>query len=335
MNIDTLTCVLSKIFGQTIAHADYQTKQLQEDRDNLWLVNGTAETDSGDKLPYKVIFKVVKKAECPVDPDTGRREYDLYMSHFGSLFIDGLRWPKCFHAEMNAEETETQLWLEYIEGVSGHDLTVEMFERIAYEIGRIQGRLYAEQPSVLQNIPNLSKSNIKKGYYALYRSQKKLYDFIRTDNCGIPEHLCRMLIDMDKNADDLWNRIEQLPIVLCHKDVWMENIFYSDGKITLIDWDTTGWGYLGEDIACLIADEADYEYMLDRYRRCVPAYYKGFSEYADISHVSDHCIYEQILLMYGYKLVEWYLKASEAKLDWAETLNINTLQKIYEIRGKL
>ncbi|MCL2057112.1 MAG: aminoglycoside phosphotransferase family protein [Oscillospiraceae bacterium] len=332
---ETLKRVLSKMYGKAITRADYQIEEMQGgSASSVQLITGTAETGGGNRLPYKVILKAVKKADCPVDPNSWRREYDLLKSGFGNLFTDTLRWPMCFHAEMNDEETETQLWLEYVDGVSGDGLTAEMFERAAYEIGRFQGRLYAEQPPVLQKIPNLSKPDIKKGYYFLRRTQK-LYGFIRSDNCGIPKHLCKMLIDMDENADDLWNRIEQLPAVLCHRDVWMENIFYSDGKVTLIDWDTAGWGYLGEDIACLIADEADHEYMLDRYRRCVPAYYKGFSEYADISHISDHCIPEQILLMYGYKLVEWYLKASEAGWAEAQTLNINTLQKIYEIRGSL
>lgn len=61
----------------------------------------------------------------------------------------------------------------------------------------------------------------------------------------------------------------------------MTNLIYADGKIALIDWDTSGWGYLGEDLASLIADEADVHSMVDYYKRCVPAYYQGFSEYAD------------------------------------------------------
>jgi len=141
-----------------------------------------------------------------------------------------------------------------------------------------------------------------------------------------------MIIDMDENEGQIWSRIEQLPLVLCHRDVWMENIFYSDGKVILIDWDTFGWGYLGEGIANLIVDEADYEYMLERYQRCVLAYYRGFSEYADISAVSDHCIFEMALFMQGYKLVGWYMDALNANLDWARELNLNTLQKIYEMR---
>jgi len=328
INCETLMSVLNKMLNKTILHADYE---IEEIKDKVWLITGTAETDNNDKLPFKVVFKIVEKANCPVDPDTGRREYDAYKSNFGTLLTDALRWPECYHAEINIDETETQLWLEYIDGVTGNGLTVDMFERTAYEIGRFQGKLYAEQPPVLQTIPNLSKPDIKKGYYYLNRTPER-YDYIRSENGEIPKHICKMFIDMDENAELWWCRIERLPLVLCNRDVWMDNIFYSDGNIILIDWDTIGWGYLGEGIANLIVDEADYNYMHDRYHRCVPAYYKGFSEYADITEFSDTCIFEMALLMYGYRLVGWYIDASKANLDWAKELNLNTMQKIYEMR---
>ena len=179
---------------------------------------------------------------------------------------------------MNDEETETQLWMEYIDGVSGDDLTVDMFERAALEIGRFQGKLYAEKPAFLHELVNLSKAEDLKNYYLNCLSWKEIYDYIRDDDCEIPKNLREMLIDIDNNADDVWHRIEKLPIVLCHRDFWTTNIFYHDGKIRLIDWDTTGWGYMGEDIKQLISDETHPCHMVEYYRKCVPAYYKGFSE---------------------------------------------------------
>jgi len=147
-----------------------------------------------------------------------------------------------------------------------------------------------------------------------------------------------MLIDMDESADQIFSRIEKLPIVLCHRDFWVTNIFCSDGKTILIDWDTAGWGYLGEDMASLIADEADIEHMVEYYRRCIPAYYKGFAEYADISPTTDHCVYEMILLKFGYRLVEGYMNAEPGnkrqETDDESTLHIHTLQQIYELRNE-
>ncbi|MGM1049289.1 MAG: aminoglycoside phosphotransferase family protein [Bacillota bacterium] len=329
VNPETLALVLSKILDKTIIRADYQLKELQGGTiGDVQLVTGMVETSDGESLPYKVVWKTQKKFERYGDPDSWRREYDLYASDFKKVFFDSFRWPECYHAEINGDEI--QLWMEYIDGVSGLNLTTEMYERIAEELGRFQGKLYTERPNVLQNLSNLSKVEYMKNYYLRYRSWNVLYDYIRSDDCEIPKHLCKMLIDIDDNADEIFSRIEKLPIVLCHRDFWVANIFYSDSKIVLIDWDTTGWGYMGEDIASLITDEADVCHMIEYYQKCIPAYYRGFSEYADVSHISDHCIYELILTMFGYRLVEWY-KFAESPED--KSLHLNTLQKIHEMRN--
>lgn len=330
IKLERLIQVLSKMSGRNIVHASYQTKQLQGGTlGDVRLVTGMAESDDGWKQPYKVVLKIQKKWERYGDPDSWRREYDFYRSDFGKVFTDSFRWPECYFTEMNGDEI--QIWMEYIEGVSGLNLTGEMYECAAKELGRFQGRLYAEQPAVLQSLTNLSKAEFVKNYYLHYRSWNVVYDYIRSDDCEIPGHLCKMLMDIDENADEIFNRIERLPIVLCHRDFWVTNIFYSENKIVLIDWDTSGWGYMGEDLASLIADDADVEHMVEYYHKCIPAYYKGFSEYVDVSHISDHCIRELILVLFGYRLIEWYKFADSPD---EKVLCLNTLQKMYELEEK-
>lgn len=325
---ETLIYVLREMLGAKVIRATYQSQFLQGGTvGDVRLISGLAETEDGSELPYKVVLKRQKKWKRRGDPDSWRREYDLYIADFGEVFSDTIRCPKCYHAQLNNDET--QIWMEFVEGVSGQSMTVEMYERAAKELGRFQGRLYVHKPSVLGNISNLSEVDFTKNYYLHYRSWKEVYDYIRSDNCEIPKHICNMLINIDESSDAIWERIKSLPIVFCHRDFWVENIFYADGKITLIDWDTTGWGYMGEDIASLISDEADIDYMLECYHRCIPAYYKGFSEYTDVlSHQTDNCVWELILIMFGYRLIEWY-KFSESKDD--KQLYLNTLQKIYEM----
>ncbi|MCL2287408.1 MAG: aminoglycoside phosphotransferase family protein [Firmicutes bacterium] len=324
------------MLNAAIIHADYQTTQLQGGTiGDVQLISGMAETATGDKLPYRIVLKSTKKWERYWDPGSWRKEYDFYKSDFGKTFTDGLHWPECYLAEINEDETETRLWLEYIDGVSGLDLTVDMYERAAYELGRFQGKLYAEQPPVLQNLTNLSKTDYPKNFYLHYRSWPEVYDYIRDENCELPKHICQMLIDFDRRSDDVWTCIQKLPVVLCHRDFWVTNIFSTgpkirpveNDKIILIDWDTAGWGHMGEDLASLIADEADVENMIEIYQRCIPAYYKGFSEYVDISHITDNCVREFILLLFGYRLVEWYkFVKSDGKMP-----HLNALQKIYEM----
>lgn len=333
MNIkfETLIYVLGRCFKRDIISADFLTTSLQGGTvGNVHLVSGIAETTDGEKLPYQIVLKIQKKWERYNDPNSWRREYDLYSSDLGATFSDALRWPTCYHAEMNTQEDEFQLWLEYIDGVTGLNLTGEMYEQAALELGRFQGKLYAKQPIVLQNLTNLSHVDLMKNTYLHYRSWPVVYDYIRSEDCKFPQHIRQMLIDIDEHADEILARIEKLPVVLCHRDFWITNLIYADGKIALIDWDTSGWGYLGEDLASLIADEADIDHMVEYYQRCVPAYYKGFSEYADAPPVADHCVYEMILLVFGYRLVEGYLHTEH---DDEKTKLIHTLQKIYEMKA--
>lgn len=328
INPEKLKEALNNMLKEKVRRINCQTEKLHGGTvGDVWLVTGTADTADGRKLPYKLVLKVQKKWERHGDPDSWRREYDLYTSGLDALFTDSLRWPRCYLAEMDGDKT--RLWMEYVEGISGSDLTVDMFEYAAYELGRFQGRLYAEQPDILAKLPNLSQIDAMKKFYLHYRSWSEVYDYIRSNDCEIPKHLCQMIIDVDDQADEIWRHVEMLPIVLCHRDFWVTNIFYSDDGIVLIDWDTTGWGHMGEDLVSLIADEADVEHMAEYYQKCVPAYYRGFSEHADVSHISDLCIHDRIITHFGYRLVEWY---KFAKSSGDKNLQISTLQKIYEMR---
>jgi len=310
-----------------ITHVDYETEQLQGGTvGNVTLIKGMAYSSAGKELPFKVVLKITKKWERYNDPDSWRREYDLYASCLGEFFTDELNWPTCYHMEIT--DNETRLWLEYIDGISGQDLTGEMYERASYELGRFQGKLYADTPPELKTITNLSEPEAMEKFYRHYKSWDIVYDYVHSDASEIPKHLCEMIISADENADDVFRNVNNLPVVLCHRDFWITNIFYNSGHIALIDWDTTGWGYLGEDITSLIADEADIDNMIENYHRCVSAYRRGFSEYVDISHIDNLYIKERIVLHFGYRLVEWYLHAKTPK---EKQFHVATLQKIYEI----
>jgi hypothetical protein len=207
---ESLKLVLSKMLNTKIIGVDFHTKQLHGGTlGDVQLVTGNAKTNDGGRLSYDIVSKTQKIWERYSDPDSWRREYDFYKSNFGALFSESFRWPECCHVELNEEENETQIWMEYIDGISGLDLTDDMYERAAEELGRFQGKLYAEQPAFLQNLTNLSKVDYMKNFYLRYRSWKRVYNYIRSNDCEIPKHLCKMLIDIDENADSIFNRIEK------------------------------------------------------------------------------------------------------------------------------
>jgi thiamine kinase-like enzyme len=326
---ETLITVLCTMLGKTVTDATYQTRQLHGGSvGNAILITGEAKTADSGPIPYRVVKKTIKKWERYADPHSWRREYDLYLSELGKHFSPSLRWPVCYHAECG--ENEAHLWLEYIGGTSGLAMDADMYERATYELGRFQGKLYAEQPKELKTLTNLSQPDAMEKFYYHYKSWDVVYDYIRSADCGIPPYLCRMLTEADENAEEIFRRIRQLPVVFCHRDFWVTNIFCCGGDIVLIDWDTTGWGYLAEDIVSLIADEADVPNMVALYNRCVPAYRQGFSQYADISGFENLYVWERMVLHFGYRLIEWYLNAETPE---NKKQHLDTLQKIYEMKG--
>ena len=134
------------MLGMEIIRADYQTEQLHGGTlGDVRLVTGTAESADGAKLPYRVVRKTQKKWERHRDPDSWRREYDLYNTDLRSFFTGAFRWPECYHSQINGDENEIQLWIEYADGVSGTDITADMYERAARELGRFHGRLHNAQ----------------------------------------------------------------------------------------------------------------------------------------------------------------------------------------------
>ena len=326
--IEKLKHVLSIYHGKEIVSADYKMERLHGgDVGDVQLITGTSETTNGEKLPFKLVSKIQEKWERYGDVLSWRREYDLYSSDFSSVFSDSLHWPKCYHAEISGDKT--QIWMEFIEGTSSSNLTVEMLEHTALELGRFQGKLLKENTTSLSNITNLGNTEFMKDDYKQWHNQTEEYQYIRSEDCEIPKHLCQMLMNMDANAELWFEKIAKLPVVLCHRDLWLENIFYTEGKSVLIDWDTSGWGYLGEDIASLIIDETDTDYLVEYYQKLVPAYYKGLSEYVDISTIDNDYIWEMILLKFGYRIVGYvmFTKSPEFKKE-----QLNALQKIYDMK---
>jgi len=324
---ETLTCILSKLLVATIIRADYQTKQLQGGTlGDVRLVTGMAETVDSVELPYKVVLKIQKKWERPGDADSWRREYDLYVSDFNTIFSNSFRWPDCYHVEIT--DNETHIWMEYIDGISGNDLTIEILEHMAAELGRFQGRLY-QRPEFLRNIPCLGDAGFMEREYGQWKPETVEYRYLYSDECTVPEHLRRMLIDTQQQAKTIFTNMKRLPVVLCHRDFWIENIFLSDRKIILIDWDCAGWGFMGEDIASLIVDDTDIEYLDEYYRRLIPAYYKGISEYMDAPTIENLYIREMIIIKFGYRILQKYMFSQSSDI---KNQQINALQKIYEMK---
>ena len=353
-----LTQILSKKLGKAVLTAEYQAKPLHGGTlGDVKLLTGCAKTADGAEEMFSVVWKAQKKWERPGDPDSWRREYDFYTSDMENIFTGDFHIPKCYHAQ--SDDGKIQLWLEYIDGVSGYELNVEMLETAAEAIGDLQGRLY-KNPGLLKNVTCLPDTEYMRrdnddwhtqAYSCDYLCSDKCripehlkkwvrenprdngksmeYNYLRSAECKITEHLKQMLIEIDDNRDEIFKQISTLPVTLCHRDFWIENIFYTNGIITAIDWDRVGWGYIGEDIASLIADDTETEKLHEYFRKLIPAYCKSLSAYIDIPRNINDIIWKMMLLKFGYRTVSDYMFASS---DDIKEKCIYRLQKTYEMK---
>lgn len=328
INNQTLLKVLSQKANQTIVTCDYTQSALPSEMPgNLVLIEGEGQMKNGDLWPFKLVYKTLDKWERYADPGSWRREHDLYASDFESTLGQGVTWPKCYHLE--SQGGELGLWMDYVEGHTGQDLSVDMFVDISRILGSYQGHMYVNQMDKFKAIDNLSQSNFLKESYLRYRNHAEFYDYIRHESCDLPRPVLDMLIRNDEDSERIWQAIEALPIIICHRDLWSTNVFYQPGRVTLIDWDTTGYGYMGEDIASLVADEVPPEKMKALYPLCIEAYYEGLSEHYDVSGIQNHCIHELILMLYGYRLVADYMYAKD---DSSKQLARQTLEALADMK---
>jgi hypothetical protein len=324
----TLLQVLSTKFNQDIIEASHEVQTLQGGTVGIvYLITGVATSNAQINEPYKLVLKIQNKWERYGDINSWRREYDLYASDLNQTFPSDFSWPECYHMALTNDSFE--LWMEYIDAPSGQKLTLEMYQKSAEAIGRFQGNLFRDKPDIMTKINNLSSQDYVKSFYYHYCSWNEVYDYIRSSECDLPKDICQMIIDLDDNDHEIFEQLDQLPIVFCHRDYWNTNLFYLDDRIIAIDWDTAGYGYFGEDIASLVADETDPSKMVDYFRSCIAAYVKGFSQYVDIKGNVYQNIHNIILLMFGYRLVESYKFASN---QTEKALAKDSLQSIFDMR---
>jgi len=158
-----------------------------------------------------------------------------------------------------------------VDGVSGRQLSIDQLEQAAMELGRFQGRLMTKSDD-LQRIRCLGATDFMQREFVQWHSQTHSYEYLVSDTCRLPSNIKRMLTDLDVHRDTVFRDLGKLPVVPCHRDFWIENIFWTDGKVILIDWDTAGWGYIGEDMASLVVDEIRPDQIGPYYRRIVQEY---------------------------------------------------------------
>ncbi|MDD3867838.1 MAG: phosphotransferase [Eubacteriales bacterium] len=322
-----LLMVLSNILAQTMTDARWRSNQLQGGTlGNVSLVQGEACTESGVWQPFQVVRKSQQRWIRPGDPDSWRREYDLAASDLHRFFLPSLRWPTIYHYEQQPDKIE--LWMEYVDGVSGLNLTDEMMVQAAAAMGRFQSHLTG-QSEPLNQITCLSDSGTLYREYRQWSPDTIEYQYLRSDDCGIPRHLRQLLIETQAQSEAIFTRIRQLPVVFCQKDFWHENIFFTKDGICLIDWDCAGWGFPGEDIASLIADDTPTDRLPVYFEQLIPAYLRGLGSAVAVPADIAGLIWQMIVIKFGYRILQGYQFSHN---EGVRQQMIQRLQMIYDLR---
>lgn len=337
----TLRTVLSKMFGQPIESMTYNTKQLQGGTlANVILVFGVVVLKEQIIEPFEVVLKIQTQYQRPFDPQSWRREYDFFTQDIHPLFKSSFKPPICYLAQL--VDDEIRLWLAYHKGTSGNQLSLSDLEVAAYQLGLFQGQIRNSKTlSVL--LPNLTQLEFLK--YEWYQWTRRyqdyailsgpnstlpksvidmlnrnawndqysmFYHYIRSNECDLPNHLKQMMIDLDTHFDELWKEMSYQPLILTHRDFWIENIIKTKDGLIILDWDCVGLGFLGEDLASIIGDDTTNTQMAEGLKYWISAYNLGLSDAHFPFYVTDRMVVQLIVMKYGYRWIQSYMFSEDA-----------------------
>jgi hypothetical protein len=150
------------------------------------------------------------------------------------------------------------LWLDWAEGRTAADLTLDDHVALATGLGRWQARGPLDRPWT-------SRAFLRSYAGANFAAARAdgaagmVYDEATWRHPLIAEHwpadLQRRWQALLADADRLFDLMEALPRTLCHLDVWAMNVVRrADGVPVLLDWAFTGDGAIGEDVGNAIPD---------------------------------------------------------------------------------
>ncbi|MBW4258550.1 aminoglycoside phosphotransferase family protein [Methanobacterium sp. YSL] len=319
----------------------YNTKLLQGGTiAKVILVFGVVVLKTQTVEPFELVLKIQAQYHRPFDPQSWRREYDFLTLDIHPLFNSNFKPPICYKAQF--AENEIRLWLSYHKGTSGHQLSLQDLTEVAYQLGHFQGQI--KNPKSLSAItPILTQREfLKNEWYQWTRRYQDyailcgpnsylpksvidmlnrnpwddqysmFYHYIRSTECNLPTHLKQMMIDFDTHFDELWHELSDYPLILTHRDFWIENIIKTPDGLTILDWDCVGLGVLGEDLASLIGDDTTIIQMTEGFKNWIASYNQGLSDAHVPFEITHKTIVQMILMKYGYRWIQSYLFSEDS-----------------------
>jgi hypothetical protein len=177
-----------------------------------------------------------------------KRESLAYGSGLASSAYPGIGTPDLLEVT-DRPDGSVALWLAEVPGVPGMRWAPDRFREFAWALGAGHGRWLSEP---------MPEPWLARDWLRDYTTSRPVPDEVPWDLPVAaeiwPDELRTGLRDLYDRRFELIDRTDELPVTLCHHDVWPMNLIGTDAGPVLLDWSFVGPGPIGEDAANLILD---------------------------------------------------------------------------------
>lgn len=205
----------------------------------------------GERVPWAMIEKTTEGPHLaiPYLTDNGEREYQAYASGLLEDLAPGVRAPRVYGTAVE-DDGRTVLWLEEIAHEGARPLDAETILEAARDLGGLAGHWVGRdlaEPWLFRGwiTRHAQPESAERGLATVRRRHPAAVDRLGEDRLAATE---RLLLAQPAVRSVL----EALPQTLCHHDAVGANVFRSNGRTVLIDWESVGPGPVGADLASLL-----------------------------------------------------------------------------------
>lgn len=278
-------------------------------------------------LPFKLVLKIQKKWNRHLDPLCWRREYDIYLNKLDKEISRFIRLPECYLLEESHDTTK--IWMEYIEGMSGEeDIDDKKLSLAAEKLGMLQADFHEFGSFDLPYIRNFPA--VESSFDLWY---KRIEEVLKKPISGFPDKIREILNQYAENSNNFLASFKSLPLTLCQGDVHHDNLIFkpeNDGfDIYLLDWDSSGYGYMGEDAIDLLLEaflytKRDVSLMNEYKHKILSSYYTGAKKSRMDYFLDDKLITDIFAYSWGFRVTSHYLyyKTDDLKKRCVDILNV-------------
>ena len=328
----SLLQALSNMLGVLVRDAAFETELLQGgDVGEVYRISGNAVTDHGSH-PFTLVLKKQKKWDRHGDPGCWRREYEIYRHGLDQKLLQTIKLPQCYLLEESGDMTH--VWMEYIEGKTGNDLIHAPDLALAAEkLGELQAVFHKEGQ---HDLPFLRSFPAVRSSFDLWWGRTK--KALGTEIKDFPAELRNTLNDYATRADSLLDALDNLPLTLCQGDFYHDNFIFKSGlngtDIYVIDWDSAGYGRMGEDavdvlMEAFVYSDRDVSLMPDFKKCIIDGYLRGVKRGGLEFMMDDTLVRDIFALAWGFRITDHYLGHLYHKDEQAQKRCIAILQAMF------